>query len=145
MNSFMARFTAIVEQWGFAPQNEIDDGPTYAIEYRSNVFVLKLEKYRREFYATVYKTGTVGPEVNLFNLLAYLSQSAQNVPVAQFYHEEEDLEECYRKQLDHIACVLCDNLAAVTRFCGAGDYASRVADVGVFMVNKYPELFKRET
>ena len=73
-------FSKLVEKYGFHKSTELIDEQSYSVEYRSNNFVIKLEKYRREFYVTLYKTGYADNGVNLFNLLSFLIKPHQMFP-----------------------------------------------------------------
>lgn len=136
-------FAKLVEKYGFKKENEQTDEQSYSIEYCSNIFVIKLEKYRREFYATLYKTGNKNNEINLFNLLSYLNQASLNVSEAEYFRNEKDIEESYRKQLNHISTTIYKNFDGINNFFSSGDYESKVAEIRKFMLNKYPELFKK--
>jgi hypothetical protein len=136
-------FAELVKKYGFSKENELNDGQSYSIEYRSNTFVIKLEKYRREFYATLYKTGNPDSEVNLFNLLHYLNQDSSNVPKSDYFVGEDDIEECYRKQLNHISATVYDNFTVINEFFSNRNFDSKFADIKKFILNKYPELFKK--
>jgi hypothetical protein len=136
-------FKALAEKYGFNQETEINDGQTYSVEYGSDSFVIKLEKYRHEFYASLYKTGTSDMEVNLNNLLAYLHLDSSIVPVFEYCRDETDLEECYRKQLIHISTAIYNNYAILNEFFCTGTYALKVEAVRAFMLRKYPALFKR--
>lgn len=72
-------FAKLIEKYGFNKVNEVNEGQSYWIEYRSNTFGIKIEKYRREFYTSLYKTGT-DKEIDLFNLLRYLNKGSLNFP-----------------------------------------------------------------
>jgi hypothetical protein len=54
----------------FIKQYELDDGQSYIVEFSTDLFVVKIEKYRKEFYVTLYKIGYSDEEINLFNLQA---------------------------------------------------------------------------
>jgi hypothetical protein len=73
-------FARLIEEHGFSKLKELNDEQAYFIEYCSNTFVIHLEKYRREFDITLYKTGYTDKRVNLFNLLSYLNQASSEVP-----------------------------------------------------------------
>ena len=51
------KFSKFIEKYRFSKTNEPKDGQEYSIEYHSNTFVIKLQKYRREFEAAVYKSS----------------------------------------------------------------------------------------
>jgi hypothetical protein len=48
-------FDKLVEEYGFRIKYKSDDNQNYTIEYSSEVFVIKLENYFKEFYVSVYK------------------------------------------------------------------------------------------
>ena len=136
-------FSKLVEKYGFHKSTELIDEQSYSVEYRSNNFVIKLEKYRREFYVTLYKTGYSNKGVNLFNLLKFLKKASSDVPMSKYFKEEKDMEECYKKQLNYISNTIYDNFIAINDFFKSGNYESKLMDIEKFMLNKYPELFKR--
>ncbi len=94
---------------------EIYDGQSYSVEYGSNIFVIKIEKYRREFYVTLFKTSSK-QEVNLFNLLSYLNKESKESPKSEYFNDEVNMEESYRKQLDHISATICNNFEIINFF-----------------------------
>jgi hypothetical protein len=136
-------FKPLTEKYGLYQRSEILDGPTYSIEYVFNNFIVRLEKYRVEIYATLYKEDNPDEQIDLFNLLAYLTRPQSNAPVGEYFHNETNNEERFRKQLTHIAMVIDQYFAEIDGFFRFGGYASKVADVREFVINKYPWLFKR--
>jgi hypothetical protein len=137
-------FAWLVENYGFTKADEINEDRTYSIEYRSDVFIIQLETYRRDIYPTLYRTGDSDNAVSLFNLLSYLNQSSKDVPVFKGFEEEKDLNESYKKQLHYISAIIYDNFSTINRFFIEGDYKKKIEDIRVFMINKYPNLFKKE-
>jgi hypothetical protein len=125
---------------GFKIKTEINDGRYYLIEYSSIDFVIKIEKYFRELYVSLYKLSDPNNEINLFNLLEYLKQG-NNVPKSKYFHEEKDLEECYRKQLMYISNVFYENFIAINDYFSSNNYALNIVDMKNFRKNKYPELY----
>ncbi len=136
-------FRKLVEKYGFIKSKELNEEGVYLIEYRSDTFVINLEKYRREFYVTLYKTGYPDNGVALFNLLGYLNQLSSDVPMYKSFQEEKDLDECYKKQLNYITNTINDNFAAINDFFKGGNYESEMAEIEKFMLNKHPNLFKK--
>jgi len=134
-------FTKLVEKYGFAKSTELNEEGVYSIEYRSDTFTIKLEKYFREFYVALYKTGT-DKGVDLFNLLKYLNQTSAAVPEYKFFEEEKDLVECYKKQFNYIVDTIDSNFASIDDFFKSGNYELKMADIRKFMLNTYPNLFK---
>ena len=136
-------FKKFVEKYGFVQQKEERDGQMYLVEYASSLFVIELETYRREVYASLRKTGIEDSWINLFNLLAYLGQSSTDVPKSNYYSEEKNVDERYCKQVEYITRVIEENILAIIEFFGAKDYPSKYADVEAFVIKRNPELFKK--
>lgn len=136
-------FAKLIEGHEFSKENEVNDGQSYSVEYHSNIFGIKLEKYRREFYATLYKTGNPDSEVNLFNLLHYLNKGSSNVPEAEYFRDENDIKECYRKQLKHISTTIYKNFSAINEFFVNRNLDSELVNIQKFILNRYPDLFKK--
>jgi hypothetical protein len=82
----------LIEIYGFKIKEEINDGRYYMIEYSSIDFVIKIEKYFRELYVSLYRLSDPNNEINLFNLLEYLKQGNINVSKSEYFHKEKDIE-----------------------------------------------------
>jgi hypothetical protein len=138
-------FAQLVERYGFVKQGEINEGKSYSIEYCSDIFTIKLEKYSREFYVTLYKTGSPDNGVNLFNLLDYLKSS--NFSNFKYFdgelQGEIQLGEYYKKQFNHLATTVQDNMVMINNFFNSENLESKLSDITKFMLDKYPALFKR--
>lgn len=143
LNDLYDSFTKLVEKYGFIKATELNEDGVYSIEYRSDTFVIKIEKYRREFYVALYKTGYPDKGVNLFNLLSYLNQTPSVVPESNYFREEKDLGECYKKQFNHISDTIYQNFDAINNFFKSGNYELKMIDIRKFMLSEFPELFKR--
>ena len=148
MNSLVRRtinacFRTLVEKYGFRPFEEVNAGEAYAIKYVSSAFVVKLEKYRHEFYCTLCRPNDEDRQINLFNLLAYLTRSPEAPPSGEYFGNEENVQERYRKQLAHIAGSIESHFAAIERFFASDDYEYQFADVERFVTAKYPHLFRK--
>jgi hypothetical protein len=57
-------FGHLVDVYGFEIRTELNEGQSFMIEYSSIDFVIKIEKYFREFYATLYKIDKLDKEIN---------------------------------------------------------------------------------
>lgn len=88
-------FNSLVDLHGFKKKNELAGGQSYMVEYSFKNFVIKIEKYFREFYASVYQLNDSDNEINLFNLLEYLKQD-NTPPRSEYYSKENDLDEYFR-------------------------------------------------
>jgi len=136
-------FNSLIDVFGFTVKDEFDDGQSYLIEYSSKTFVIKIEKYFREFYAALYRLDDSQEEINLLNLLDYLNQDNEIKLVSESFHQEKNIEECYKKQLNQISTLIYDNFPAINDFFKSDDYKSKVISLKNYIINKHPELFKR--
>lgn len=128
---------------GFSIKTELNEEQSYMIEYSSGDFMIKIEKYYREFYATLYKTNKPDSEINLFNLLDYLKQSDKQVPKSEYFRNEKNIEECYRKQLAHISSVIYDNYELINDFFAEDNYELNMMRFEKYWRNKHPEFYKK--
>lgn len=130
---------SLIEIYGFRIKTELNEGQSYMIEYSSNDFVIKIEKYFREFYVSLYKIDKPDNEVNLFNLLEYLKQADSKAPRSEYFRKEKDIEECYRKQLSHISSVVYENYDLIKDFFSSDNYP----EFEKYWKNKHPELYEK--
>lgn len=136
-------FRKLIEIHNLSIKFELNEGQSYMIEYSSKHFVIKIEKYFREFYVTIYKVNKANNEINLFNLLEYLRQDDLKVPKSNYFRKEKNIEECYRKQLNHISSVIYENYSLINNFFGSVNYEAMVVDFEIYWKNRHPELYKR--
>jgi hypothetical protein len=127
----------------FIKQYELDDGQSYIVEFSTDLFVVKIEKYRKEFYVTLYKIGYSDEEINLFNLIQYLNKDASKDYKPKYFSKESNADECYRKQLQYISNQIYENYSEIRKFFSSENYEFKFNDVKRFMIEKYPDLFKK--
>lgn len=138
-------FSKLMELYGFILKKELNEEQSYMIEYSSVNFVIKVEKYFREFYTTLYKLNKPDNEINLFNLLEYLKQDELQVPKSEYFHNEKDIEKCYKKQLNHISGVVYENYNLINDFFNGNDYdyELKMSEFEKYWKNKHPEFYKK--
>lgn len=134
-------FIVLFKKFGFFVRNEINDDQTLSVEFCTKTFVVKLEKYRQEFYATLYKIGFPEHEINLFNLIQYLNQDSNNVLESNYFVNEKNLGERYKKQLKHIVSTIFDYFLQIDEFFKHDNFCLELEKLNKFMQDKYPELF----
>lgn len=140
INEFFKRLIVV---YGFKIKKELKEEQSYMIEYSSGGFIIKIEKYFREFYATLYKTNKPNSEINLFNLLDYLKRGSVEIPSSEYFRKEKDIEECYRKQLNHISTVIYENYDLITDFFNGGRYELNIIEFEKYWNNKHPEFYNK--
>ena len=127
---------------GLQIKTELNEGRSYVIEYRSGSFVIKVEKYFREFYVTLYKLNKPDEEINLFNLLEYLRRGDTQIPKSEYFHNEKNINECYRKQLNHISETIHANYGLISDFFSDIDYEIRRVEFENYWKKMHPESWR---
>lgn len=133
----------LIDRYGFKIDTELNDGQAFEINYSSKNFVVKIEKYFREFYVSLYKVNEPDKGVELFNLLEYLMRNETNVPKPRNFLKEKDLDECFRQQFNEISTLFFDNYTVINDFFNDDTFDIKYADMRRFRQNKYPELYKK--
>lgn len=135
-------FEKLMKVYSFKIKSEINEGQTYMIEYSSTDFVIKIEKYFREFYVTLYKVNDESNEINLFNLLEFVKQKDLNISKSKYFPTGKNLEECYKVQLKYMSTVIYDHYDIIIDFFCNGNYKSRLAEFNKYWQDKHPELYR---
>lgn len=140
-------FNTLILKFGFKVKSEIVSDEFYLMEYVSESYVIKLENYFRELYTTVYSLSKQDKEVNLFNLLEFLKRNDAEVfdagvPDSDYFLKEKNLEECYKKQLNHISSIIYDNLDLLGDFFSKDKVERNILEFDSYWKSKYPELYR---
>lgn len=135
-------FEKLIEVYQFKLISKINEGQSYLIEYASSNFAIKIEKYFREFYVTLYKENDESNRINLFNLLDFLTQGLLNTPRSKYFHEVKDIEECYKEQLKYLSTVIYENYTLINSFFYNSGYESRLAEFDKYWQDKHPEFYR---
>lgn len=136
-------FKRLIEIYGFHKRKELNEGQSYMIEFSSSNFVIRIEKYFREFYASLYKEGEQDYQINLFNLLEYLVQDDEKVPKSNYFRNENENDICYKKQIDHISSVLYKHYRLIDNFFNENNYELKVKEFERYWKGKHPEFYNR--
>ena len=131
-------FTEFNETNGFELKISSEKG---FIEFESELFTVKLERYRDELYVYLYKYGS--DEINLFNLVNYLHQGTLSEVRSNYFRREEYIESRWKSQARYIVEVLNKNFEEIRKFYRARDYHQLVKDVEAFVVRSNPDLFQK--
>ncbi len=137
-------FSKLIKKHGFVKRNEVNTKDDYSIEFWSDTFMLKIEKYRRDFQPTLFSSTFKDKGISLFNLFRFLEIKFSEF---NYYHNElsgeKELEEYYKKQISYISDLLYKNLSLIQGFFDKPNFKSRLADINAFMIKEYPYLFKK--
>jgi hypothetical protein len=136
-------FHALVEKHGLRQIEEMETNEAYSTKFVTTNFVVKLEKYRTDIYATLLKSVEARREMDLFNLVDYLRSSSVTEIVPDYgIRDEGGISEGYRKHLGKISSALMRNFTAIDGFFAAEDFERSAQSVDKFMIDKYPDLFR---
>ena len=136
-------FSRLITELGFRKENTVDTNCDSA-KFISEHFGIKVEKYRREFYVTLFKLESPNQEINMFNLLNYLNLNSNLVLESNYFADEANVMNSYRKQLEYISSTLYRNFQTIKEFFGREDFSSEHDRVNEFMRAKYPNLFQQK-
>lgn len=134
----------MVGQHFFNIREEYIDENSYWIEYESDIFILRIEKYRNEFQPTLRKKDYPDLEINMFNLLKFLNPDDVQSVSSNFFHDVKDMSERYCMQLGHIYDILDNNLDKISEFFSHDNYELKFSQVEEFVIRANPGLFKKE-
>jgi hypothetical protein len=138
VNHIHKSFEILTTRYGLSMLNEINEDQYYLVEYGSKDLKIEIESYYRELYAAVYKTDKSKDGIALFNLLGYLKQDSLDKPEPNFFREEKNLDECYKKQISHIVTALLENYPMIKDFFENDSYDA----FEKYWKTKHPEFYK---
>ena len=142
VNHIHKSFEKLYEVYGFSVLNEINEDGYYMIEYGSADFTIEIERYRRELYASVYKTDKHKDGIGLHNLMDFLKQDSTDKSEANFFRKETNLDECYKKQVSYIVTILFDNYSLIKDFYKSDNFQLRYDEFVKYWKTKHPEFYK---
>jgi len=136
-------FEKLMDDYCFIIKTELHDNQSYMIDFTSKTITIRIEQYYRELYTSLYQTSKPNFQVNIFNLLDYLMPDKKKVPQGEYFHNEKNLDECFKKQLNHIFITIYENYNLISDFFIADDYEARITEFDKYWANKHPELYKK--
>ena len=134
-------FSFLENDLNFEVTKEQNPESNYLIEFTSQSITIKIEKYRRELYCYVYRTGDIKTEVHLFNLLRYLLQEKLAPNSLHYFSEIGDMTESLRLQAELISSRIKENYKAISSFFYDPSYKSNLSKLNSFLVKENPKLF----
>jgi hypothetical protein len=136
-------FRKLIETYKFKIRTELNEGDFYMIEYSSDNFVIKIEKYFREFYVTFHKTNSPNSEINLFNLLDYLKNGDEQIVKSEYFHNEKEVNECYKKQFAHLSSTIYNNYELISDFFSEEKHELNMIKFEKYWKSKYPNFYNK--
>lgn len=134
-------FKFLLSDFNFQINKEECKNDDYSIEYSSTSFVIKIEKYFKEFYVTLYKPNSSNSEINLFNLLQFLRRGELLIPASDYFKNEKNIDQCYQKQLAYLSKIIYKNYDQINDFFDEKKYQENIIELEDFWRSKHPELY----
>lgn len=134
-------FKFLLLEFNFHITKEESENDDYSIEYSSTSFVIKIEKYFKEFYVTLYKFNDSNSEINLFNLLQFLRRGELLIPMSEYFKNEKNIDECYQKQLTYLSQIIYKNYDQINDFFDEKKYKENIIELEDFWRREHPELY----
>ena len=144
LNELIYIFDWLIQNYNFNIKEISSENNFIIFEFQSENFNIKLEKYFREIYISIYKNNFDNSEINLFNLLDFFYQDVDYAPKAKYFKDLKDLNECYLQQLTYISHVLKENFELVLKFYKNSNYNLNELEFKKYWMKKHPELYLSE-
>jgi hypothetical protein len=126
---------------GFTIIEESDNGSGYVIKYQSRILALKLSLGHIKFSVALFRIESEDG-VELFNLLDFLGCDISKRSSPEFSIFSKNPNEDQKQQLRTLGEVIYSNLDMINQFFNRPDINEKFAEIGQFMVNKYPNIFR---
>ena len=136
-------FAFLIHKREFELRDTSPDDESFALEFTSKVFDIRLEEYRREIYAYVRKHGCADDEINLFTLLQYLHRDEADQPSSNYFSDVKDLDDCLRMQMNWIAETIRSHWAEIEQFFLSREIDENLEKINVYVMAQHPELFAK--
>lgn len=140
INQVQISFNYLIADHGFLKGGEVNSGDIYFSVYESLSFCVKVEKYRKDFYITLFRPAMPELEIELFNLLSFLSRKGEKTLKSISRDKGKDP---IRKQVTTLAGTLLSNLEIIRLFFMDSSFEERVDELRSELIKMNPDLFKR--
>jgi hypothetical protein len=136
-------FAFLIHKREFKLCDTSSDDESFALEFISKVFDVKLEKYRREIYAYVRKHGCADDEINLFALVQYLHRDEAAQPSSNYFPAVKDLDDSLRMQTRWIAETFRCHWREIEQFFLSSELDKNLERINAYVMTQHPELFAK--
>lgn len=137
-----ASFSFLEKDFGFIVTHEESLDSGYSIEYSSTDVVIKIEKYRRELYCYISRTGDPDSAVHLFNLLRYLHRGTLPEISLHYFSYVEDVSESFRLQAELISKEIKEKYSVIMNFFDSPNYKNNISRLNSYLIQQNSNLFK---
>jgi hypothetical protein len=136
IKSIYSYFERLLNLYSFEVTSEINEDQSYLIEFSSTDYTIKIEKYFREFYLTLYRNDDSENEISMFNLIEFLHQDDLNTPKFKSFGGARDMEECFIKQFEHLSTVFFNYHSEINGFFSNANYKSNIEYLKLYCMSK---------
>jgi hypothetical protein len=138
-------FNFLIKELGFRKKEEnLDDSEFFNVTFANSLMGVTIEKYRREIYMHIFKCTNPEEKVNIYNLINYLNKDTKEYQKSKYFKKEYNLEKCFQLQIEWLTDLLKRNFPIIVKFISDDQYDQNLAEITKYVINKHPELFKRE-
>lgn len=136
-------FAFLIHKRGFKLCETSPDDESFALEFTSKVFDIRIEKYRREIYAYVRKHSCADDDINLFTLVQYLHRDEADQPSSNYFSGVKDLDDSLRMQTRWIAETIRCHWTEIEQFFLSSELDKNREQINAYVMTQHPELFAK--
>ena len=113
--------------------------------YKSSQMLIKIEKYRHEFYLRLASLTDPDDWADLFMIIEYINKDANKKVSSRYFRKEKDLEICYKKQLDWISQKLHEYIKSIIDIYDEKRYRNELTEINKFAQKRANDYFEKDT
>jgi hypothetical protein len=132
-------FSSFTRKYSFHKEKDEYTGDDFSILYSSSFFYLRMQTYHREIYLYSFPPFDVDKESAIYNVILY--QKREKHFEWPYFHEVDDIEECYRLQIDNLVTMLSENLSIIQEFYLHDGFYDRYNKLKNYVISLSPSTF----
>jgi hypothetical protein len=136
-------FSSFILEYGYQFEKEEYSDDNFIVVLHSEIVNIKLQNYYREIYTYSSSPESPADESAIYNVINYESRPNQKLKSWNYFHEIEELFECYNKQIEYTARVLIENYPLLLRFYEQNGLDLRKIALKKYVISAYSDIFKR--
>jgi len=132
-------FSSFSEKYSFEKEKEEYSGDDFSILYSSRFFCLRMKTYHREIYLYSFPPFDSDKESAIYNVILY--QRGEKRIEWPYFHEIDNIEECYRLQMENLVTILSENFSIINDFYLHDGFQERYNKLKDYVISLSPSTF----
>jgi len=114
-------------------------GEDFTVKFLCAGVGLTIQSYHRELYTYAFPIDAPEKEASVRNIVLFLKQWREIE--WHYFHEVENIEECYRFQLKNILLFLKEHMESIKAFYKPDGFEERFRQLREYVISLNPSLF----